>query len=127
MNTMTSTNPSLMRAVLSRTLTVGTFLAAALVILGFALTLASTRAPIDHSTFVGEPNGLNAPSAILRSARALSGPGIMQLGVVVLLATPVLRVLFAAILFGRERDWLYVVISLIVLGGLALGMVGLID
>lgn len=45
--------------------------------------------------------------------------GIVQLGVVVLLSTPFLRVLFAGIAFLKARDYVYVAIASAVLVGLA--------
>ncbi len=41
---------------------------------------------------------------------------IIQLGVVVLLATPITRIAFSVLAFAMEKDRLYVVITLIVLG-----------
>lgn len=40
---------------------------------------------------------------------------IVQLGMLLLIATPIGRVIFAIVGFGAERDWLYTVVSLIVL------------
>jgi uncharacterized membrane protein len=48
---------------------------------------------------------------------------IETLGVVVMLATPVVRVLVVCILFLREKDWRYTAISLGVLVILLLGAV----
>ena len=45
----------------------------------------------------------------------LEGMGIIQLGILILIFTPVIRILFALIGYLKERDYLYVVISLIVL------------
>lgn len=39
------------------------------------------------------------------------GAAIIQLGVIVLIATPVIRVAFSAISFLIERDYLYVFIT----------------
>jgi uncharacterized membrane protein len=44
--------------------------------------------------------------------------GIIQLGVIVLVATPIVRVAFTAIAFLIEKDYVYVAIALLVLGGL---------
>jgi len=41
--------------------------------------------------------------------------GIIQLGLLLLIATPVARVAFSVVAFAAERDWLYVAITLIVL------------
>lgn len=43
------------------------------------------------------------------------GAAIIQLGVLILIATPVVRVAFSAFAFLIERDYLYVIITLIVL------------
>jgi uncharacterized membrane protein len=40
----------------------------------------------------------------------------MQLGLLLLVATPIARVVFSAFGFWRERDYRYVFITLIVLG-----------
>jgi len=51
----------------------------------------------------------------LRAALSLRGRGIIQLGLLFLIATPVARVAFAVFAFAMERDWLYVSISATVL------------
>ena len=45
----------------------------------------------------------------------LGGRGIIQLGLLLLIATPVARVVFSVIGFVRQRDFVYVVLTLIVL------------
>jgi uncharacterized membrane protein len=47
---------------------------------------------------------------------ALDPAAIIQLGLLILIATPVARVAFSVFAFAQERDWLYVVVTLIVLG-----------
>ncbi len=53
---------------------------------------------------------------------------LITAGLIILLLTPVLRVLVAAVVFCRERDWLYALFCLVVLGalvaGVKLGLVG---
>jgi uncharacterized membrane protein len=41
--------------------------------------------------------------------------GVIQLGLLLLIATPIGRVVFSVIGFVRQRDWLYVAITLLVL------------
>jgi uncharacterized membrane protein len=48
----------------------------------------------------------------------------MQLGLLLLIATPVARVAFSLAAFAIQRDRLYVVVTLIVLGVLAFSMAG---
>ncbi len=59
----------------------------------------------------------------------LAGDGlaIVQLGLFMLIATPIVRVCVSLILFARVRDWMYVSISALVLTGLALGLLGWIQ
>ena len=52
------------------------------------------------------------------------GLGIMQLGLLLLIATPVARVAFSLFAFAIQRDRLYVVVTLAVLGVLAFSMTG---
>jgi len=66
--------------------------------------------------------GVTGIGAIFREAFAMNGSSIIQLGVLLLIATPVARVVFAAYAFFRERDWMYTSISLIVLAVLMFGI-----
>lgn len=47
---------------------------------------------------------------------------IIELGVMLLILTPIARVFFAMLAFFLERDWLYVLISFLVLGIIAASM-----
>jgi uncharacterized membrane protein len=51
----------------------------------------------------------------LRDAIALRGRGIIQLGLLLLIATPVARVAFSIFGFAREHDHLYAIVAAIVL------------
>jgi uncharacterized membrane protein len=62
-------------------------------------------------------------AAIFRHLRDGSGASIIALGLLVLIATPIARVVFAIIGFARERDMLYTVISFIVLAILIFSLV----
>jgi uncharacterized membrane protein len=65
--------------------------------------------------FRGEPGDLQSVTGIIADAKAFDGRGLIQLGVLVLIATPIARVAFSVIGFARQRDWLYVVMTLVVL------------
>ena len=47
---------------------------------------------------------------------------LITAGLITLLLTPVLRVLVAAVVFCKERDWLFALFCLVVLCALAAGM-----
>jgi uncharacterized membrane protein len=91
-------------------------LAASLVLTGgLVFVIRHGLAPANYSVFAGRPADLRHWVDILRAAVSLRGRGIIQLGLLFLIATPVARVAFAAFAFAMERDWLYVGISTIVL------------
>jgi uncharacterized membrane protein len=95
----------------------GVMLAAAVVVFGGVVYLARHGHEVpNYSVFRGEPENLTNLTAIVHGALNLNGQAIIQLGLLLLIATPVARVLFAALAFAFERDYLYCVISLIVLG-----------
>lgn len=69
----------------------------------------------DYKTFKGIPTFLQTPGSLINAALILKGQAIIQLGIILLIATPVLRVVFSTIGFVLEKDYLYVCISLLVL------------
>lgn len=82
------------------------------------------REPADYRVFHGEPSELRKVPGVMRDAVALSGRGIIQLGLLLLIATPVARVIFSIWGFAAERDRMYVVFTLIVLAILIFSLVG---
>ena len=104
-------------AIIGALLRIGVMLAAAVVLFGGVVYLARHGHEVpNYSVFRGEPENLTSASAIIHGAVNMSAQAIIQLGLLLLIATPVARVLFAAIAFALERDYLYCVVSLIVLG-----------
>jgi uncharacterized membrane protein len=71
--------------------------------------------PAGFNVFKGEPSDLRSISGILRDTFHLRGRGIIQLGIVVLIATPVARVALSILGFIEEGDRLYVGIAAFVL------------
>lgn len=103
----------------------GVILAATVVLAGGILYLVRHgHEVIDYAIFRGEPEGLKRVGGIFHGVAALSGRAIIQLGLLLLIATPVARVLFSAIAFAIERDYLYVIITLIVLAILFYSLFG---
>jgi uncharacterized membrane protein len=74
--------------------------------------------------FAGEPPELRTIAGILAGVRTFHGRNIIQLGLLVLIATPVARVAFSVVAFALERDWLYVGITLLVLVVLLFSLAG---
>ena len=97
-------------------LRVGVTLAAAVVLFGGTVYLLRHGLEAPHyRVFVGEPAALRSVSGIVRDALALRGRGLIQLGLLLLIATPVARVAFSVVAFAVQRDRLYVAVALIVL------------
>ena len=78
----------------------------------------------DYAAFHGEPESLKSPIDIFQGVMQLNARAIIQLGLLLLIATPVARVLFSAIAFAIERDGMYVVITLVVLAILLFSLFG---
>ena len=77
-----------------------------------------------YARFRGEPAGLEGIAGVLGQVRAGSARGIIQLAALLMIATPVLRVVLAVVDFARMKDWKFTGISLLVLGLLAFGLFG---
>ena len=101
---------------IGRMLQAGVFLAAAVTLTGGILYLLRETGPRpDYTHFQGVAEALRTPAGILREVRRGDANGIIQLGLLLLIATPIARVVLAAVGFAFERDRMYVVVSLIVL------------
>ncbi len=78
----------------------------------------------DYRVFRGEPQDLRSLSGIVADAFSFRLRGIVQLGLLLLIATPVARVVFSVVAFALQRDRTYVLVTLIVLGVLMYSLVG---
>ena len=109
--------------VIGNLLRAGVLLAAVVTAAGGVLYLARHGGEsADHRVFKGEPADLRSPVGIIEDALALRSRGLIQLGLLVLIATPVARVVFSVYAFLRQRDWTYVAVTLIVLAVLLFGL-----
>ena len=121
--------------IVGRILFWGGLLSILIVFTGFGYHLLTGAAEGDYDV-VGEVTGpssasagVHAPGVFVSGEQIIQGLrsrpidplAIIALGLVLLLATPVLTVVIAVPAFGVIRDYRYVVISLIILGILAAG------
>ena len=105
-------------------LRLGVIIAAAVTSVGGALLLVQHGGdPVAHQTFQGEPAALESIVSIVRGALAFNGDSIAQLGLLLLIATPVARVAFTLVAFALQRDRKYVAITSIVLALLVYALV----
>ena len=97
-------------------LRVGLTLATAVVVVGAVIYLLHHGHEAPHyRIFRGEPADLRTIGGILRDSLEERGRGLIQLGLLLLLATPVARVAFSVVAFALQRDRFYVVVTLVVL------------
>lgn len=75
-------------------------------------------------TFGGEPEYLTQVSGIFKQALQGNSRAIIQAGLLILIFTPVARVVMSVLVFALEKDRLYIFITLIVLGVLLYGLTG---
>ncbi|MGD0218297.1 MAG: DUF1634 domain-containing protein [Desulfobaccales bacterium] len=103
----------------------GVIISALVVLLGGVIYLHhfAYNKPL-YRVFLGEPSDLRHITGIIRDAMAFKGRGIIQFGLLLLIATPVVRVAFSIVAFALQRDRLYVMVTLIVLGILLFSLIG---
>jgi uncharacterized membrane protein len=132
-----SLNPSVLRdklqewldqrveIVLAHLLRGGVLAAAFVVIAGAILYLgAHARTHVDYRTFYGAPEQLRSVHGVVQAAISGTPMGIMQLGLLLLIATPIARVIFSVFAFALEGDRMYVLFTLIVLAVLLYSLFG---
>ena len=101
---------------IGRMLQIGVLLAATVVLIGGVLYLRQETGPRpDYSHFTGVAEKFRSPAEIVPNALHGRARSIIQLGLLLLIATPIARVILAAVGFLIERDRLYVCVSLLVL------------
>jgi uncharacterized membrane protein len=114
-----------MDEIIGRLLQAGVIWAAAFVLAGGAVYLARHSTPAtNYRVFQGEPEELRTVTGIFHEALALRGRGLIQFGLLILIATPIARVAFSVVAFLYQRDWKYVSVTLIVLGLLLYSLLG---
>ena len=105
-----------MQVVIGWVLRAGVFISMTIVFLGGILYIyRHGHSVANYSEFKGVPDFVHSASGIINGILTLRGRAIIQAGIILLIATPIIRVLFSAVGFIREKDYLYTAISLFVL------------
>jgi uncharacterized membrane protein len=103
----------------------GVSISAAVVLCGGIIYLVRHGlAPADYRIFHGEPSDLRSIRGIVWGAVHRRGRALIQLGLLLLIATPVARVAFSIVGFAEERDRMYVAFTVFVLAILVFSLVG---
>ncbi len=94
----------------------GVILAASLVALGGIIYLFHQGLILpNYKIFQSEPAELRHVHGIIKYAFSFHGRGLIQLGLLVLITTPIARVVLSVFIFLRQKDKMYVIITCIVL------------
>ena len=102
--------------VIGTLLQVGVLLSAAVVLAGgiWLLVDCGNGRP-EYRTFRPPDPALPSPAGILASLRDSNPQSVIQFGLLLLIATPVSRVVLSLVAFALQRDRMYVVVTLVVL------------
>jgi uncharacterized membrane protein len=121
MRKVTDENLEIAISVILRT---GVSIAGAVVFLGGIMYLMRHGGEaVNYRQFYGEPASYRKIGGIIAGTLSFKARSIIQLGVLLLIATPIVRVAFSMIGFAMERDRTYVVITAIVLAVLIYGLI----
>jgi uncharacterized membrane protein len=104
-------------------LQIGVLLAAVVVLVGGSMLLAQYGAvPASFTRFRGEDPVLKSIGSIVHGVMTGDSRAIVQLGLVLLIATPVARVALTLVAFALQRDRVYVLVTAVVLTLLLYGL-----
>jgi uncharacterized membrane protein len=104
-----------MQAVIGWVLRIGVIVSISVVFVGGVIYISRHGGAIpDYSKFNGVPNFVQL-HGLINGIISLKGRSIIQAGIILLIATPILRIVFSTIGFVLEKDYLYIGISLLVL------------
>ncbi|MGO9409205.1 MAG: DUF1634 domain-containing protein [Spirochaetia bacterium] len=111
--------------IIGNLLRIGVIVAASIVAAGGAFYLYRRAGVIsNYGSFRGEPAFLEHIGSVLAAATSLRADAVIQLGLLVLIAVPIFRVAVSIIAFLLKRDWLYSVVTAIVLAVLLFALLG---
>ena len=104
-----------MQTIIGWVLRLGVIVSMAIVLFGGVVYIyRHGHSPADYSAFKGVPDFVS-PAGIINGILSFRGRAIIQAGIILLIATPVLRVICSAVGFILEKDGLYTLIALTVL------------
>jgi uncharacterized membrane protein len=105
-----------MEMAISRMLRTGVSVAAFVVFAGWSLYLWQAHGVVsDYHHFHGVPSPADRLTPVIEGIRHLDSRSIIRLGILLLIATPIMRVAFCVYSFATQKDKVYVLISTVVL------------
>lgn len=91
---------------------------------GLVFLVGHGNAVADYHVFHGQPASLKSVVEVTKSAARGESAGIIQFGLLLLIATPITRVALSLVAFLKQHDRTYAVVTAIVLGLLLYSLVG---
>jgi uncharacterized membrane protein len=117
-------NDQRLETIIGQLLRAGVLLAAATVLIGGILYLVQHHSdPVNYSVFAPGGADTRSVSGIVQSAAHGQSEAIIQVGLLLLILTPIARVAVAIVGFLLERDRFYALVSLIVLAILVFSLI----
>ena len=114
-----------MEIILGNLLRTGVLISGAVVLWGACIYLyRHGHEMANYKIFRGEPSDFRTIPGVLRSVAGGHGRGGIQLGLLLLISTPIARVAFSIVGFTIERDRMYVAFTVIVLAILLYSLLG---
>jgi uncharacterized membrane protein len=105
-----------MEIAISRMLRAGVSVAAFVVLVGWTFYLWQAHGVVsDYRHFHGVPSPADRLTPVFEGIRHLDSRSIIRLGILLLIATPIMRVAYCIYSFASQKDKIYVVISSVVL------------
>lgn len=104
------------QVILGTLLRVGVIVSTFIVFIGGIIFLTThTHQKVSFEQFNPSQTRFSSIAAILKGIKTLDGLAIIQFGVLLLIFTPIARVVFSIFSFLMEKDYMYVIIGIVVL------------
>ncbi|QPH41829.1 DUF1634 domain-containing protein [Pedobacter endophyticus] len=113
------------QAILGTLLRAGVIISMTIVLIGGIIFLTHHKGVIaDYKVFKPEISEFSSIAAIFNGLATFRGDAIVQFGILMLIFTPIARIIFAIFSFFLERDYLYVIIGFIILAIITISLSG---
>ncbi|KQR65223.1 DUF1634 domain-containing protein [Pedobacter sp. Leaf176] len=113
------------QVILGTLLRAGVIISMSIVLIGGAIFLVHNQGGItDYKVFKPELSNFSSIAAIFKGVLTFQGDAIIQFGILMLIFTPIARIVFAVFSFLIERDYLYVLIGFIILAIITISLNG---
>ncbi|WP_421946188.1 DUF1634 domain-containing protein [Pedobacter sp.] len=113
------------QVLLGTLLRAGVIISMSIVLVGGVIFLIHNNGAItDYKVFTPELSKFSSITEIFAGLLTMQGDAIVQFGVLMLIFTPIARIIFAIFSFSLEKDYLYVLIGFIILAIIAISLSG---